>query len=675
MRSPHTYREMSKDQLDNIFSNYLIDSWSYSKVSAFARNEKAFEMSYIYRNPFKSGAFTIAGEAYHKALDFYFSELRDGIKTDLAALQVVAFQYIDEVEPKKWKIQKTTPSVEECIATANEITVTLLKNFLNDISVYESDIKEVLEVEYYADEFLTVNGVDIPLPCHLKMDLVVRTMNDKIAIVDHKSKAAYTDEKELKFSIGKQAITYALGYEAIHDVTVDEVWFVENKYSDNRDKSPQLSCYKMTLDIDTRRLYEAMLYEPLKRMLEAVSNPDYVYLINESDNFIDKAEIYEFWAQTMIAEIDQFNIPENKADLIKKRLKKIRDTSINVLAPNAIRKFREGASQFIQYDLTNKNMTKQEKIEYTLRILGTITKVAHTFEGYSSDTFLLEMSGGTSIASIYKYRLDISNALNVSTVRMDKNLVVYEGKSYVSIDAGKVREKDLMFDASLLEGRKIPLGFDNYNNKIIWDLDNPGTPHMLVGGATGSGKSVLLKSILQFALLSGFDEVKFFDPKYEFVEFNSGIVKVINEIDQINVELDIMVDEMQTLARDRKKKKILIIFDEFADALAQSKNTPDGVLRDLETNLRMILQKGRSIGYRVVAATQRASVKVITGDAKVNFPVQVCFRVPKAVDSNVMLDEDGAESLMGKGDGLLKSPQYPGTVRFQAFYIPETQLA
>jgi DNA segregation ATPase FtsK/SpoIIIE, S-DNA-T family len=93
-----------------------------------------------------------------------------------------------------------------------------------------------------------------------------------------------------------------------------------------------------------------------------------------------------------------------------------------------------------------------------------------------------------------------------------------------------------------------------------------------------------------------------------------------------------------------------------------------GEKKALEENLRILLQKGRSSGYRIVAATQRASVKVITGDAKVNFPVQICFKVPKEVDSKVILDESGAESLAGKGDGLIKSPQYGNVVRFQSFY-------
>jgi len=98
-----------------------------------------------------------------------------------------------------------------------------------------------------------------------------------------------------------------------------------------------------------------------------------------------------------------------------------------------------------------------------------------------------------------------------------------------------------------------------------------------------------------------------------------------------------------------------------------------GTLNGLEENLRVLLQKGRSSGFRIIAATQRASVKVITGDAKVNFPVQICFRVPKEADSRVVLDESGAESLAGMGDGLIKSPEYTETVRFQAFYKPKNK--
>lgn len=105
-----------------------------------------------------------------------------------------------------------------------------------------------------------------------------------------------------------------------------------------------------------------------------------------------------------------------------------------------------------------------------------------------------------------------------------------------------------------------------------------------------------------------------------------------------------------------------------SDPIPKTKLKVVGRRNSLEENLRILLQKGRSSGFRIIAATQRASTKIITGDAKVNFPVQICFRVPKDIDSKVVLDETGAESLNGAGDGLIKSPEYFGVVRFQAFY-------
>jgi len=689
MKEPHKYRDLEPERIEELFSNYLLENWSYSKVDSFARNEKAFEMSYIYRQRGRSSASEVSGSAYHLALKHYFRQLMDGVIVDLAELQTIAFEYIDDVEPTKWKIQKTTPSIEQCKLKANKLTTTLLNNFLSEINIYTSDLKEIIGVELRIDEFLTINGVDIPLPCHGIIDLPIKTNDNKIVIIDHKSKASFTDEKDLKFSIGKQAITYVKLFEAKTGLKVDEVWFVENKNSENRDKSAQLSCFKMSLTDDTRRLYEALLYEPLKRMLEAISNPDYIYLINESDNYVDKAEIYEFWALTMIAEVGDFSIPASKKDLIAKRLKKVRDVSIATVSPDVIRRFRAGASEFIQYDLTNKNMTEQEKIEHTLRTLGIIVKVQHIFKGYSSETFLLEVSAGTNISSVFRYKLDIAAALNVASIRIGKDLFVHEGKSYLAIESSKTRDSILLYDEKYLKGDKIPLGIDNFENVIYWDTANPSTPHALICGSTGSGKSVCIINILEYAKLLKYDKIVICDPKFEFVKYaKNSKISVYNNILEIEEAMAEMVEEMNELVKNGGKRKTLVIFDEFADAVMSSrsgreldtyatvevglktKTVKGEKLKSLEENLKMLLQKGRSSGYRIIAATQRASVKVITGDAKVNFPVQICFKVPKEVDSKVVIDEAGAESLSGKGDGLIKSPDYNGIVRFQAFYKP-----
>ena len=428
------YKNHTPEEQEEILSSFLVDSWSYSKIASFARNEKAFEMQYIFGLNSRSGASTIAGEAYHTALQYYFTRLKEGVAIDIVELEASAFGYIGNVRANKWKLQKTTPTVEECVALATKNCTNLLRNFYAERSLYEEDIESIIEVECYFDEYVTVNGADIPLPAHGKIDLIVRTKDGKLVVIDHKSKSSYTDEEEATLSIGVQAMTYVVGYEAKYGMPVDEVWFIENKHSQNKDKSAQLRKIPVVIDENTRKLYEALLYEPLKRMIQAVRDPDYVYLINESDNYVDRAELYDFWCRTMICDIDDFNVDPSKKVLVAKRLKKIRDASIQPIDPVLIKRFKENASKFIQYDLTSKNMTKEEKIEHVLRTFGIITRVAFKFEGYSSDTFLLEVSAGIKVGAIYKYNLDIANALDVTNVRLSNELVVHEGKLFCDLN-------------------------------------------------------------------------------------------------------------------------------------------------------------------------------------------------------------------------------------------------
>lgn len=688
------YKDYTPEKIEELFSNFLIESWSYSKVTSFARNEKAFEMSYIFNIKSKQAPSSIAGTGYHEALSDFFKTIKsDATLLSIADMEAIAFENIDNVPANKWKLGKTTPSVEECRQEAIKKATSLIANFYKEKELYLEGITEILDVEIYCDEFVTINGVDIPLPCHMQVDLVVRLKNGKVVIIDHKSKASYTDEDEVALSVGTQAITYVVGYEAKTGITADEVWFIENKYSQNKNGSPQLNCFKLLIDKDSRALYEAFLYEPLRRMLSAVSDPDYVYLINQSDNFVDKAELYDFWCKTMIAEVGEFDIIESKKELISNRLRKIRDASMAMVNPKIIKKFKQKASEFIRYDLSDKDMSNSEKIEHILRTFGAIVKVAHTFDGYSSDSYLLEVSAGTKVSSISSHKLDIASALNTSTVRIPSMLTVHDGRSYLPIEISKKRLKDLSFSKSDLQGRKIPIGKDNFDKVVYWDLDNHSTPHALICGATGSGKSVCIKSIIAYAEVAKVDQIIIFDPKYEFTRMSSKNISVFNEIAEIETEMSRLVEYMNHLTKKGENTNTLIIFDEFADAVSASRTGNDlkvyenivvgaykngspkierkctGELKPLEENLRVLLQKGRSMGFRIVAATQRASTKVITGDAKVNFPVQICFRVPKETDSRVVLDEPGAEALCGHGDGLIKSPEYSEIRRFQGYYI------
>ena len=664
------FKTYSPEDLEHLFSNYLISSLSYSKVNSFARHEKAFEMNYIFGIYSRSSATTIAGQAYHHALQYFFETLKSGEQLDLVDVEKSAFEYIDEVKANYWKIQKTTPTIEICQLKAIATVKALLKNFISEQSTYTDNIKNILDVEVYCDEFLTINGVDIPLPWHSKIDLVVQTIDGKIVIIDHKSKNAFTSDDEIALSIGVQAMAYVKCYEAKTGLTVDEVWFVENKYSQNKDLSPQLILSKIVLDNSTRAIYEALLYEPVKRTLDAVSNPDYIFLINTTDKFVDMPELYDFWIRTMTCEIDDFNVDECKKPIVAKRLKKIRDASSNAISPQVIKKFKETADTFITYDLSTKNMNGSQKIEHIIRSFGSIVEVAHVFDGYSCDCYLLKVSAGVAINSLYNKRLDIASALDVENVRMTSTLIKYDSKSYLGIEVPKKRTKDLFYDVKYLEGLKIPIGIDNFGELIFWDFENHSTPHTLMCGGTGSGKSVCINSIIKYVQAAKIKDIIIFDPKYEFTHMKSSNVDVIQEIGDIETYMALLVQQMNDMVKLGRKQMTFVVFDEFADAILNSrkgKNLDKGE-KSLEENLQILLQKGRSSGFRILAAMQRASVKVINGDAKANFPVQICFRVPKELDSKVVLDEGGAEALQGYGDGLMKSPETLNNAkRFQAF--------
>ena len=670
------YTTYTPEQLEELFSNYLIDSWSYSGVTTFARNEKAFEMTYIYREKEKRSVSSVSGNAYHEALKQYFlamMNVQDNIDVPVVDLYQTAFDYIDAVQPGSWRLSDKFNTVEAASLAATARVNKLLSNFAAEVSVYSENISQVLEVEGKHISWVVVNGVDIPLPLHAILDLVVRTKDNKVVIIDHKSKDKLTPPDEVALVHGQQAVTYAKAWEADHpEDEVAEVWFIENKSTENKDKSPQLVKHIITLDRDSRRLYEALLYEPLRRMLEACSDPDYIFTINKDDNFVDKATIYDFWARTQISEIEDWpDIPVEKRELLEKRQRKIKDSSIGCISPKIISEFRKNASQFIAFDYSKTNMTQSEKIEHILRTFGVKVQVAHVIEGFSCDTYLCELAPGTEVLAVFRHALDIAYALDVPKVRVDGVLVMYEGKSYVGIEVNKKRTETLLWDKSFVEGHKLPIGQDNFRRTIYWDLDNHATPHMLACGSTGSGKSVLLRTLIQDAVTAKVEEIIILDPKYDFIIDAPEEATVLCEIPEIEAKMAELVEEMNNRIRERRKKLTLVVFDEFADANDQARTPKELALgeKTLQENFKMLLQKGRSCGFRFVAATQRADTKTINGTIKVNFPVLCCFRVPKGLDSKVVLDTEGAETLAGYGDGLLRSPEYQDhLVRFQGFY-------
>ena len=122
------YNSYTPDQLEEHFSNFIIKSWSFSKLNQYVRNEKAFEMIYIYGYQNKSAASGVSGNAYHLISD-YWKAKQKGLTLSLPELQEIAFKYIEEVPANKWKLQKTSPTIAEAKIKAIKTTTALLSNF------------------------------------------------------------------------------------------------------------------------------------------------------------------------------------------------------------------------------------------------------------------------------------------------------------------------------------------------------------------------------------------------------------------------------------------------------------------------------------------------------------------------------------------------------------------
>jgi DNA segregation ATPase FtsK/SpoIIIE, S-DNA-T family len=225
-----------------------------------------------------------------------------------------------------------------------------------------------------------------------------------------------------------------------------------------------------------------------------------------------------------------------------------------------------------------------------------------------------------------------------------------------------------------------PIGVDTYGNEIITDLRT--MPHLLVAGTTGSGKSTALHDLIislmartltypaesQRAWFSH-PWLMLIDAKgAEFSRYdclrNKLLLRpvlvdgpdVIEGLSVVVAEVEFRYAEMARhgarTAAETGQPDIVVVIDELADLML-------GYRKELELLITRIAQKARAAGVYMALATQRPSVDVLTGVIKGNLPSRLCFRVPTRVDSRVVLDRDGAETLLGNGDGLLSAPGFP----------------
>lgn len=306
----------------------------------------------------------------------------------------------------------------------------------------------------------------------------------------------------------------------------------------------------------------------------------------------------------------------------------------------------------------------------------------------------------TKLSKILALENDLALALEAMSVRI---IAPIPGTSRVGFEvANKERKSVLMGDMvrSTLFGRNnyhlpIVLGSDTVGESVIIDLTD--TPHLLVAGSTGSGKSVALNTLLLSILTKRTpDEVKLviIDPKrLEFASYQDIphlLFPIITQPSKAAPVLKWLVRAMEeryeqmaqagvrTISDYHKRcvahnaindlPYIVVIIDELADLMMVAG-------KDVEESIARLAQMARAAGIHLVVATQRPSVDVITGVIKVNFPSRISFRVTSKVDSRTILDTTGAEHLLGKGDMLFMDAQSARIRRIHGAYVTDKEIA
>lgn len=323
-------------------------------------------------------------------------------------------------------------------------------------------------------------------------------------------------------------------------------------------------------------------------------------------------------------------------------------------------------------------MDRSELLINVLDSFGVSAQIDKIEKGPTVTTYTLRPGRGVRIKDIAALKDDLSVALSAD-VRINKNVVEIPNPERTVIELKSLLQDDQLNHSPLT----VALGADSHGASLFVDLAK--LPHLLIAGQTGSGKSSCLHSIIvsllynsmlhnvemvlidtkrvEFARYRGLDNVVVAGTVGGALERLRDAVRVMRNryarLEQYSVSTITEYNAKHGAAWGRMKHAVIII-DEFADLMMSTS-------QEVEALVCKIAQLGRACGIHLIIATQRPSVKVITGQIKANIPARIAFKTASAIDSRVIIDRTGAETLLGAGDGLLVSDGE--AKRFQGAYI------
>jgi len=336
-----------------------------------------------------------------------------------------------------------------------------------------------------------------------------------------------------------------------------------------------------------------------------------------------------------------------------------------------------------------------EVIQSTLENFGILVEMGEVSVGPTVTQFTLKPHQGIKLSRIVALQNDLAMSLAAHPIRIEAPI---PGKALVGIEVPNqsitiVKLKDILISKEFQKKKghlKICLGEDVSGRS--WVVDLTSMPHMLIAGATGSGKSVCINNVI-ISLLYQYtpEELRLImvDPKkVELSSYNgiphlmtpviTDVSKTINSLRWVVREMDERfkllnaakkrnIDGYNSSVLVNKLPYIVVIIDELADLMVVA-------ARDVETAIVRLSQMARAVGIHLIVATQRPSVNIITGLIKANIPARIAFAVASQIDSRTILDNSGAEKLLGKGDMLFTSAEESKPRRIQGAYLTDDEI-
>lgn len=706
-----------------------VDKMHYSMLTQLLRNPLIFKLKYIlgvYDG--KVGMSGMIGRAAHEALKVYYGGSPDiptpedrvearalGIDTGLQYLNDYSDIYINygKAGSREKMLAGYAKAMQFYFAEEPEY---------NDIQMIEEKLQ---------GEIKTVDGDILPLPAVGIPDIVDKRKDGNLEIIDCKFVKSFTkyenDDGEPHEDYIKIVQAQFLWHlmRASKNITADRVVFREikvtqNKAGDDGKVPPQIRDYVIPCNHEP---YRIIFYNLYRDAVKFISNPNAIYLPNLSDPF-DGEQAGMLYAQGLLS--------SDMSDV--EVMHKVKDVAF------ISKKFVASRLERVE----NSHLASEEKIKLRLAEFGIPVEPVDTKVGASVTQYQFKVSAGIRMTSILKHKADIARAIEAKgEIRI---LAPIPGTSLVGVEVGNETRTSAILGKEhfINDTLSIPLGITVQGEVVRVPLDE--MPHLLIAGATGSGKSILIHTILT-ALTKQMKpenmQLILIDPKrvelvafakakhlrggkiaYEYSDSVLLLKGLMAEMEERYKALEILkvrdIGEYnargykQVIQKDRRGEKIMpghmpyivVVIDEFADLILQGKQIEKRKKKStsleniatrvsVETMARRFAKMGirykvryedeeilpademivrlaamaRAVGIHLIIATQRPSIDVISGLIKANFPTRIALTVASPTDSKVILGEEGAEKLSGKGDMLFMHPGRGGKVRLQGFML------